>query len=70
MEGFRIEYVINAVAFAFTGIAIFAAAVAAAGRLAPCNLWTEIVEKQNLALAVLIGAMSLGVSVIIAAAVH
>jgi hypothetical protein len=33
-------------------------------------LWKEIVEEKNLALAVLVGAMSIGICIIIAAAVH
>jgi uncharacterized membrane protein YjfL (UPF0719 family) len=34
------------------------------------NLWKEIIEKQNLALAILLGAAAVGVAVIIAAAIH
>ena len=34
------------------------------------HLWKEIVEEKNLALAVLVGAMSIGICIIIAAAVH
>ena len=34
------------------------------------NLWKEIVEKQNVALSILLGAFALGISFIIAAAVH
>ena len=34
------------------------------------NLWKEIVEKQNVALAILVGAFAIGISFIIAAAVH
>jgi uncharacterized membrane protein YjfL (UPF0719 family) len=33
-------------------------------------LWKEIVEERNTALAILVGAMSIGMSIIIAAAVH
>jgi hypothetical protein len=33
-------------------------------------LWGEIVEKQNVALALVVAAMSLGICVIIAAAIH
>ena len=34
------------------------------------TLWKEIVEDKNVALAILIGALSIGMCVIIAAAVH
>jgi hypothetical protein len=33
-------------------------------------LWNEIVHNKNLALAVLLGAMSIGICMIIASAVH
>jgi uncharacterized membrane protein YjfL (UPF0719 family) len=39
-------------------------------RLTPFALWKEIVDEHNTALAVLIGFIALGISVIIAAAIH
>ena len=39
-------------------------------KFTPYNLWKEIVQEHNTALAILLGAMSLGICVIIAAAVH
>ena len=39
-------------------------------KMTPYHLWKEIVEDKNVALAVLIGAMSIGMCIIIAAAVH
>jgi uncharacterized membrane protein YjfL (UPF0719 family) len=34
------------------------------------DLWKEIVEKQNLALAVLLGAAGIGIALIISSAIH
>ena len=65
-----LRYVVNAVVFAVLGILIFVAAFVAIDKLTPYHLWKEIVEDHNTALAVLIGAMSIGMCVIIAAAVH
>ena len=59
-----------ALAFAFIGIAVFVAAFVVIDRLTPYKLWEEIVEEKNVALAVLVGAMSIGICIIIAAAVH
>ena len=39
-------------------------------KLTPYNLWEEIVEKQNKALAMVVAAMSLGICIIVAAAIH
>jgi putative membrane protein len=60
----------NAVVYAVLGIVIFVIAFAAIDRLTPYNLWKEIVEEKNVALAILLGAMSIGICLIIAAAVH
>lgn len=59
-----------ALAFAFIGIVIFIAAFVLIDRMTPYHLWKEIVEEKNVALAVLVGAMSIGICIIIAAAVH
>jgi uncharacterized membrane protein YjfL (UPF0719 family) len=58
-----------AVVFALLGIAVFAGAFALLDRLTPYSLWREIVERQNTALATLIGFISLGIGIIIAAAI-
>jgi len=59
-----------ALIFAFIGITVFVLAFAIIDRLTPYQLWKEIVEEKNMALAVLVGAMSIGICIIIAAAVH
>jgi putative membrane protein len=61
---------LNAFVYSVLGIVIFAVAFAAIDKLTPYHLWKEIVEDKNVALAVLIGALSIGMCIIIAAAVH
>jgi putative membrane protein len=70
MAEFHPGYLLNAAVFAFLGIVIFVIAFAVIDWITPYNLWKEIVEEKNLALALLIGAMSIGMCIIIAAAVH
>lgn len=62
--------VVDAVVFAFLGILVFAIAIIVMDRFTPYNLWKEIVQEHNTALAILVGAMSIGISIIIASAVH
>jgi len=62
--------VLNALVFAALGIVIFLAAFTLIDKCTPYSLWKEIVVEQNTALAILIGALSIGVCLIIAAAVH
>ncbi len=70
MPEFHPGYIVNAVVYAVLGILIFVASFALLDKLTPYALWKEIVEDHNTALAVLIGAMSLGMCIIIAAAIH
>ena len=66
----QINSVVNAIVYAAIGIVIFGGAFLVLDKITPYNLWKEIVQEHNLALAILLGAMSLGLCVIIAAAVH
>jgi len=60
----------NALVYSVLGILIFAIAFVLIDKLTPYHLWKEIVEDKNVALAILIGALSIGMCIIIAAAVH
>ena len=64
------QNLVNAIVYSLLGIAIFVLAFVLIDKLTPYHLWTEIVKEKNVALAVLIGAMSIGMCIIIAAAVH
>jgi putative membrane protein len=70
MNDFHPGYILNALVYSALGIVIFVAAFAIIDRLTPYHLWKEIVQEHNTALAILIGAMSIGMCVIIAAAIH
>lgn len=70
MVEFNTGAFVNALVFALTGIVLFCLSFAILDKLTPYDLWKEIVEGKNTALAILIGCMSLGMCVIIAAAVH
>lgn len=70
MNDFHPGYILNALVYAVLGILIFVAAFAIIDKLTPYHLWKEIVEDKNTALAILIGAMSIGMCIIIAAAIH
>ncbi len=56
--------------FAVMGVVIFWIAFVIIDKLTPYNLWEELVEKQNLALGMVVAAMCLGISIIVAAAFH
>jgi uncharacterized membrane protein YjfL (UPF0719 family) len=39
-------------------------------RLTPYQLWKEIIEEKNTALAIMVGAIAIGICIIVAAAIH
>ena len=61
---------INALLFACLGIVVFALAFSILAKLAPFDLWKEIVHEHNVAAAILAGAAALGLCWIIAATMH
>lgn len=56
--------------YALLGIVVFVASFILVDKLTPGELWKEIIERQNMAVAILAGAVALGLSMIIAAAIH
>ena len=67
---FHLGSLINALIFAVMGVVILVLSFIVWDKITPYDLWKEIVEKQNIALAIFAGLMALGIAVIIAAAVH
>ena len=66
----NINVIANSIIYAILGVAIFCISFVIVDRLTPFNLWKELVEKQNTALAIVIGFAALGICVIVAAAIH
>ena len=62
--------VLNALIFATLGIAVFAAGFSIVSKLAPFDLWKQLVEEHNVAVAIFAGAVALGLCWIIAATMH
>jgi putative membrane protein len=62
--------VLNALVYAFLGVVIFGVSFVVIDLITPYKLWKEIIEEHNSALAIVVGAMSLGICIIIAAAIH
>jgi uncharacterized membrane protein YjfL (UPF0719 family) len=61
---------LNALIFAALGIFLFAVAFSIVSKLLPLDLRQEIVQERNVAAAIVVGAMMLGLAWIIAATVH
>jgi putative membrane protein len=61
---------LNALIFAALGVAIFFAVCAFAAKVAPFDVWKQVVEERNMAVAIVAGAAMLGIGWIIAATMH
>lgn len=70
MEWLKSGAFLSSIMFALMGVIIFGLSFVIIDKLTPYNLWEEIVDKQNMALALVVAAMSLGICVIVAAAIH
>jgi putative membrane protein len=62
--------IVSSIVFAIIGLVIYIVGFVVLDKLTPYALWKEICEKQNVALAILVGSGAIGLALIIAAAVH
>jgi putative membrane protein len=66
-----IHPLLNSILYSFLGIAILVIAFIIVEVITPKhNLWKEVVEKQNMALALVAGFFMLSIAIIIASAIH
>lgn len=70
LEWMRSGALVGSVVYALIGVLVFWISFIIIDKLTPYDLWREIVEKQNRALAMVVAAMCLGISLIVAAAIH
>ena len=69
-ENLRPAIVLGSILYALIGVLIFWVSFVVIDRFTPYKLWDEIVEKKNIALAIVVGAMCLSIGNIVAAAIH
>ena len=70
MEAQLATNLVAALLFAILGIVVLLLSFVIFDKVTPYDLWREIVEKQNMALAILAGLVMLGIAIIVAAAIH
>jgi putative membrane protein len=61
---------LGSILFALIGVVVFWISFIVIDKLTPYDLWKELVENRNMALGLVVAAMSLGISIIVAAAIH
>jgi len=60
----------GSILYALIGVAVFWISFIVVDKMTPYRLWEEIVEKKNVALAIVVGAVALSIGQIVAAAIH
>ena len=70
LEWFRPAAFLGSILFALVGVVVFWLCFIIIDKITPVDMWAEIVEKHNKALAMVVAAMCLGISIIVAAAIH
>ncbi|TAN40036.1 MAG: DUF350 domain-containing protein [Nitrospirae bacterium] len=66
----HLKDVVSSIIFSFFGLALFGLAFYIFDKITPGDLSCEILEKQNVAAAIVIAAMIIGLSLIIAMSIH
>lgn len=67
----NLQYVINAVVFSGLGLVVFVLGFVLLDLITPkVSIWKELVEKQNIAVAIFLASIVFSIATIIASAIH
>jgi uncharacterized membrane protein YjfL (UPF0719 family) len=66
----ELKYILASLVYSFIGIAILGVSFWVFEKITPENIWKEIIEKQNVAIAIVSAAFMIAISIIIASAIH
>ncbi|MCX2575479.1 DUF350 domain-containing protein [Pedobacter sandarakinus] len=69
-ELINIKYIIASIVFSILGIVVLFLAFWVIEKITPENIWKEILEKQNVALAIVFAAFIIAIAMIISSAIH
>lgn len=69
-ELISIKYIIASVVYSFIGILVLIISFWIIEKITPENIWKEILEKQNKALAIVFAAFIIAIAIIISSAIH
>ena len=64
------KYIFASLIYSFIGIMVLGLTFWIWEKVTPENLWKEIIEKHNMALAVLAAAFMISIAIIISSAIH
>ncbi|MCX5905975.1 MAG: DUF350 domain-containing protein [Deltaproteobacteria bacterium] len=70
LEQIKLGALISSLVYSFIGVFIFWFCFLLIDKLTPYNLWKELIDEHNVALAILLAGIALGICVIVASAIH
>ena len=70
LEQIKLGALISSLFYSFIGVFIFWICFLLIDKLTPYHLWKELIDEHNVALAILLAGIALGICVIVAAAIH
>ena len=70
LEWLKPAAVFGSILYALIGVLVFWISFIIIDKLTPYDLWGEIVERKNLALAIVVAAMCIAIGLIVAAAIQ
>ena len=70
LEWLKPAVVFGSILYALIGVVIFWICFVIVDKITPYKLWEEIIDKKNVALAIVVGSTAIAIGLIVSAAVH
>lgn len=70
MDMLNLKVLADSLIYSLIGTVFFVVAFIVVDKATPGSLWHELMHEKNLAVAIVAGAMALGIAIIVAAAIH
>jgi putative membrane protein len=70
IEWLRPAAFFGSILFALIGVLVFWISFVIVDKFTPYDLWAQIIEEKNVALAIVVGAMCIAIGLIVSAAIH
>ena len=70
LEWLKPAVIFGSMLYALIGVVIFWICFVIVDKITPYKLWEEIVDKKNVALAIVVGSTAIAIGMIVSAAVH
>jgi uncharacterized membrane protein YjfL (UPF0719 family) len=64
------KYIVASILYSFIGVAILVISFWIIEKISPENLWKELVQNKNTAIAIVAAAFMISIAIIIASAIH